>query len=328
MNSTEVLEHMEPIMNTRVREVEHNPRTRVLVTPEMVTFRPGGGQHLMEMTKGGVQSLANFVGLPLPIATKLRPETFGLVTTELLSNKHRYSLVVKEGAITNVVKRGEYRTINPERVLQTIERAIPHVEFHRILILENLVASLEVIGVRRQPVRRGDLIQAGANITFSPIGTVDPLVQSYALRLICTNGATDNTVLREFHFGRGGGGDGDDIWQWFRRSIHDAYGALDHIVNRYRQMINEQIAPEHRAQVLAAMLREAKISGRDAEAVRAMALEQPPENRYDMLNLITRATSHIIERPDTVRRAQLTAANYAHEHTNARECPLCHVRRN
>lgn len=328
MNRTEVLEHMEPILNTQVREVEHNPRTRVLVTPEAVTFRPGGGQRLMEMTAGGVQSMANFVGLPQPLAAKLRPETFGNVATELLNSKNRYSLVVKDGAITNVVKKGVYRTVNPERVLRTIESAIPDVEFHRCLILDDLATSLEVIGDRRQPVRAGDLIQAGANITFSPLGTVNPLVQSYALRLVCTNGMTDNTILREFHYGGGGGGEGDDVWQWFRQSVRQAYGALDQIVNRYRQMIDEQVSPEHRAQVLTAMLREAKITGRDAEAVRAMAIENPPENRYDILNLITQASSHIIERPQAVRRAQLAAAGYAHEHTDGLECPLCHTRRN
>lgn len=328
MNRAEVLEHMEPILNTQVREVEHNPRTRVLVTPEMVTFRPGGGQRLMEMTPGGVRSMAKFVGLPLPLAAHLRPGTLGNVATELLNSKNRYNLVLKDGAVTSVVRRGEYRTINPERVLRTIESAIPQVEFHRVLILDDLVTSLEVIGDRRQPVRAGDLIQAGANITFSPLGTVDPLVQSYALRLACTNGMTDNTVLREFHYGCGGGGEGDDIWQWFRRSVRQAYGALDHIVNRYRQMIDEGVTPEHRAQVLTAMLREARISGQDAEAVRALALENPPENRYDILNLITQATSHIIERPQAVRRAQLAAADYAHEHTDARECPVCHGRRN
>jgi hypothetical protein len=328
---------MEPILNTQVREVEHNPRTRVLVTPEAVTFRPGGGQRLMEMTPAGVESMAKFVGLPTPLAAKLRPETFGNVATELLDRKNRYSLVVKDGVITNVVKKGEYRTVNPERVLQTIERAIPDVEFHRCLILDDLATSLEVIGDKRQPVRAGDLVQAGANITFSPLGTVNPLVQSYALRLACTNGMTDNTVLREFHYGHDGGGgggggrgggEGDDVWQWFRRSIRQAYGALDHIVNRYRQMIDEGVTPEHRAQVLTAMLREAKISGKDAEAVRALALENPPENRYDILNLITQATSHIIERPQAVRTAQLAAAGYAHEHTNGLECPLCHARRN
>lgn len=326
MNTEQVLQRLEPIRNTQVREVEHNPRTRVLVEPQRVAFRPGSGGHLMEMTPGGVMSMTKLIGLNEAVVQKLRPNTFGDVATQLLGHRRKYSLVVKDGAITSVVRNGEFHTVNPERLMRTIDQAIPQAEFHRVLILDDLVASLEVIGERRQPVISGDLIQAGANITFSPIGTINPMVQSYALRLICTNGMTDNTILREFAYGGGGGGEGDDVWQWFRRSVRDAYGSLDRLVARYREMVNEQIAPEHRAHILAAMLREAKITGNEAEAVRALAIENPPENRYEMLNLITQAASHMIERPQAVRRAQLTAAEYTQADVDHTECPLCHNR--
>jgi len=326
LDRTEVLEQLEPVLNTQVREVEHNPRTRVIVTPDMVTFRPGGGAHHIEMTKDGVQSMVNFCGLPMTVAGKLRPETFSDVVTQLLYQKHRYSLMVKEGAITAISKPQQYHTVNPERALRAIEAGIPHIDFHRVLILDATTVSLEVLGDRRQAVRRGDLIQAGANITFSPIGTVDPLVQSYVLRLACTNGATDNTIIREFHYGQGG--EGDDIWQWFRRSARDAYNSLDRIVERYKEMTSERIRPEDRAMLLEAMLRDAKIIGGDAEAVRAMALERPPETTYEMMNLMTYASSHIIERAPQIRRAQNTGANFAHTHEHRRLCPVCHTHRN
>lgn len=327
MNRTEVLERLDPIMNTQLREIEHQPRTRVMVAPEMVTFRPGGGARILEMTEPGVQSLVKFIGLPEAIAKNLRHETFGQVTTELLAQKRRYSLVVKEGAITSVVRRGEYRDINPDRALRAIEQGIHGAEFHRVLILDDLVAQLEVIGDRRQPVQVDDLIQAGAKINFSPIGTIDPLVQSYVLRLACTNGAVHTDIVRSFALS-GGGGEGDNIWQWFRRSVREAYGAIDPIVRRYQVMVNEQISPEQRAMVLSAMLRDAKISGKVGEAVRAMAIENPPQNRYEMMNLITYASSHLLQRPQQVARAQSVVAEYAHVHTDQSECPYCHARRN
>ena len=321
MNRTEVLEQLEPIMNTQLREIDHNPRTRVMVAPEQVSLRPGGGKRILEVAPGGVMSLVKFSGLPENVAKNIRPETFGLVATELLASKRRYSVVLKDGAITNFVRRGEYRNTNPERTLQAIESGIRGVEFHRVMILDNLVAQIEVVGEERQPVSRGDLVQAGAMAQFSPIGTIQPHVQAYALRLTCTNGMTHNDIIREFHHG---GGDGDDIWQWFRQSVRAAYQAINPIIQRYRSMMDELISPEQRAQVLTAMLREAKISGGAADAVRAMAIENPPENRYQMMNLISYASSHLLERPDQVRRAQNTVAEYAHEHTEHRECPLCH----
>lgn len=327
MNRTEVLARMEPILNTQVRTMDHNPRTRVTVTPEMVSLRPGGGQHHLEMTTAGVQSLANFVGLPWNLAAKLRPETFGTVATELLSRQHRYALMIKEGAVTAVAKPTEFHSLNPARVLSAIEGGIRGIEYHRVLILDNFVVSLELIGERREPVVVGDLIQAGAQVSFSPIGTVNPIVQSYALRLTCTNGATHNTVLREFHYG-GGGGEGDNIWQWFRTSAKEAYNSLHRIVERYRLMTNEQIPADQRAMMLEAMLREAKISGEEANAIRAMAIDNPPQTSYDLMNLITNAASHLLEDPRRVRSAQNAVASYTSEAEHARVCPVCHVRRN
>jgi len=331
LNRDEVLAAMEPVLNTQVRDVEHNPRTRVVVTPDMVTLRPGGGQRTMEMTDGGVQSLANFVGLPWPIAAKLRPETFGSVATDLLSNKKVYSMVLKDGAVTAVVKKGHYHTINAERALKTIEAAVPGIDFHRVLILDNLVVNLEVIGDKREPVNRGDLIQAGASVNFSPLGTVNPSVQSYALRLVCTNGATDNTILRQFNYVGGdgeGGGEGDNIWQWFRRSVRDAYNSLDQIVLRYRALVADEIPQGERASILEAMLRHARISGETATAVRAMAIENPPLNRYDMMNMITYASSHLLKTGTAVVKAREAVTHYLTEGAHDRQCPLCHTRRN
>ena len=327
MNRVEVLERMEPILGTQVRTMEHNPRTRVMVTPDMVTLRPGGGQRHLEMTTGGIQSLTNFVGLPWNLAAKLRPKTFGTVATELLGRQHRYSLIIKEGVVTAVAKPSNFHSLNPNRVLSAIEGGIKGIEYHRVLMLDNFVVSLELIGERREPVVRGDLIQAGARISFSPIGTVDPIVQGYALRLVCTNGMTSNIVLREFRYGSGGG-EGDDIWQWFRRSAKEAYTSLTRIVDRYRQMRDEQIPPDQRAMMLEAMLREAKTTGEEANAIRAMAIESPPETSYALMNLLSNASSHLLEDPRRVRRAQNTVASYTSEDEHARVCPVCHTKRN
>jgi hypothetical protein len=318
LNRVEVLEKMEPVLNTQVRDVDHNPRTRVAVTPEVITFRPGGGQHTLEVTETGAHSLANFVGLPWPIAAKLHPATFGSVATDLLEAKRQYSLVLKDQRVTAVVRRGHYHPVNPERALRAIEAGVPGIEFHQLMILEDLVVSIDVVGENREPVAAGDLVQAGANIAFSPMGTVDPSIRSFVLRL-------------EFHWGGGGdpGGNAgsDNIWQWFRRSSRDAYNALNHIVQRYREMSGEEIPQGQRAAMLESLLRQARISGEAAIGVRAMAIENPPQNSYDMMNLISYASSHLLEAPKQVERARQTVTNYISEDTHARVCPVCHQRR-
>lgn len=330
MERTEVLERLQPIMDTEMRHMDALAKTRVVVTPDMITLRPGGGQHSLPFTTEGAKDMAKFIGLPWNVAMNLVPGTFGDAATELLQKKGRFSMMVREGAITSLTRPGDFHPANPDRVLKAVEAGMPGVEYHRVMVYDNAVVTLEIVGERREAVKRGDLIQAGANITFSPLGTVDPVVQGYALRMACMNGMTSNQVLREFKYGggggggnRGGGGEGDDIWQWFRKSTKDAYNSLGVIVARYKEMMAENVPPGDRAVMLEAMLTEAHITGEEANVIRAMALENPPRNTYDLMNLMTHATSHLIEEPHRVRTAQLAIAEFAGENTHAKVCPIC-----
>jgi hypothetical protein len=323
MNRIEVMEKLQPICQTTVRQVEHSPRTRVVVQPDRVILRPGSGGRLIPLGEDGVRAMASFIGMPRAMCRNLRPDLFGKVATELLSRKERYNLLIDDGEIRDFAGYHGVHNLPAERVVSTIEQAIRGAEFHRVTILGNYSAMLEVVGDQRQAVRRGDLVRAGAIVTFSPIGTVRPLVQSYVLRLACTNGMTSKTVLAEYH----SGGEGDNIWQWFRQSVQSACQALGEIVNRYQEMTRERIPADQRAAMLEALLKEAKISGEDAEAVRARAMEEPPRNTYDLLNLVTWASSHVIRKPHRIQRTLDTAASFTAEQEHARICPVCHARR-
>jgi hypothetical protein len=325
LNRIAVLEKLEPICHTTARQIEHNPKTRVLVEPGQVTIRPGNGGHLIPVGEDGVKALADFVGLPHNVCQRLSPDLFGRVTTELLGRKERYNLLLDDGQVKNFADFRGVRNLPVERVLSIIEQAMPKCDYHRVNILGNYSTSLEIVGLKQQAVRRGDILQAGALVAFSPINTIKPLVQSYVLRLACTNGATSKTVLAEF---TGGGGEGDDVWQWFRQSVHAAYQSIDNIVNRYRQMIQERIPADQRAGILEELLHRAGITGKEAEAVRAQAIQQAPRNTYDMMNLITWASSHIIQSPQRIQRALNASATFVSESEHASVCPLCHTRRN
>lgn len=324
MNRTNVLEKLEPICHSTVRPVEHTPRTRVLVQPGQVIIRPGSGGHLIPLSEDGVKAMTNFIGLPQKVCLELSPDLFGKVATELLGRKERYNLLLDDGEVQNI---GEYRGVKNlpvERVLSTIEQAIPGCDYHRVSILSKYSVMLEIIGTKQEAVRRGDLVQAGALVSFSPINMITPLVQSYVLRLACTNGQTSKTVLAEF---TGGGGEGDEVWQWFRQSVRAAYQSMGNIVNRYRAMTQERVPPDQRAGMLEELLRQAGITGKEAEAVRAQAIQDPPRNTYDMMNLITWASSHIIRSPERIQRALNASATFTSESQHATICPLCQTRR-
>lgn len=325
MEKEEILEHLKPLTGVAVRTISHQPRTRIVVTPDQVILRPGSGGHLLPINEKGVKSLASFIGMTLSMGKEISPELFGRVATEILSRRERYSVLLADGTITDFSKPHPARKLSPERLVDTIERAIPHADYLRVTTTEEYTATIEVVGEKREPVARGDLVRAGALVTFSPIGTIEPLVQSFVMRLACTNGAVDNQVLREYH--GGGGNEGDDIWQWFRRAIRDAYGSLGTIVNRYREMVKDRIPAEQRALILEEMLRRAKIGGELADTIRSRAIQEPPRNAYEMLNLITWASTHLLREPAQVQRAQSVAADFASETEHHTFCPMCHGRR-
>lgn len=325
MNRTAVLEKLEPICHTTARQIEHNPKTRVLVEPGQVTIRPGNGGHLIPVGEDGVKALANFVGLPHNVCQRLSPDLYGRVTTELLARKERYNVLLENGEVRTFSDFRGITNLPVERVLSAVEQGMPNCDYHRVDVFDDCSTALEIVGITQETVRRGDLVRAGALVKFSPINTIRPLVQSFVLRLACTNGATSRTVLAEF---TGGGGEGDNVWQWFRQSVRAAYQSIGGIVERYRAMLEERIPPEQRAGVLEELLRRAGITGKDAEAVRALAIQQAPRNSYEMMNLLTYASSHIIEHPERRQRALTATASFADESEHTTICPLCHTRRN
>jgi len=228
-----------------------------MVQPGQVVIRPGSGGRLVPLSENGVKAMTNFVGLPQKVCRELSPDLFGRVATELLGRKERYNLLLDDGQVENFADYRGVRNLPAERVLSTIEHAIPRCDYHRVSILGNYSVVLEIVGTKQEAVRRGDLVRGGAMVSFSPINTIMPTVQSYVLRLTCTNGATSKTVLASF---TGGGGEGDNVWHWFRQSARAAYQAMGDVVNRYREMIRERVPADQRAGMLEELLRQA--SGR------------------------------------------------------------------
>ena len=327
MKRVEVLERVGPLVEGEVRNIRESDGARVAVGADMVSLRPRRGARLIEMAPEGVKNMVSFSGLPLRLAQQLSHQTFSQLLSELMARTGKYSLIVKDDRVVNVIPYGAQTMVNPERLLDTIEKTIPVQDYHRLTILEKQpVVSLEIVGEKTQPVTRGDLVRAGVKVDFSPMGIITPVVQSYAVILNCTNGATSNVVLSEFRGGRpgGGGGEGDDIWQWFRSSVKRAYNSFDQVVGQWKKLQSENIPQADRARMLAALLKKAQITGEIADAVMAMAVENPPRNAWDMHNLITYASSHLLTAPRQVDRTQKAAAAFADESTHAQTCPLCH----
>lgn len=323
MKSTEVLERLDPLTKVEIRNIDHTPDTKVLVVEDRLAVKPSASGRTIVMGKEGTESLVKYCGVPPKLGKDLTTDTYGRVLTECLAHRaveHPYGILMREGVGMGIAHGGQ-KTIQVAKLVQVIDKNLPGVDYFDAKMMGADTGIIEVLGERQEPVVRGDLVSAGVMVKFSPAGAIKPYVQAYAVRRVCMNGATSNTIIRELTYT---GGEGDDVWQWFRTSLKEAYGGFDQTIGEYRRMIGENVPPEQRAAVLEALLRQAKISGKPADAIRARALQEPPRNAYDMFNLITWGATYAIERPQAQLVARNAAAEFSSVTEHARICPVCH----
>src|SRR4030067_708059 len=187
MKRREVVEGVGPLVEGEVRNIRESDGVRVIAGADVVSLRPRRGARAIEMVPDGVRNMVSFAGLPLKIARELSRNTFGQLLSELMANTGKYSLIVKDDRVVNVIPYGAQTMVDPVRLLDTIEKAIPVQDYHRLTILDKKpVVSLEVVGEKTQPVVRGDLVRAGVKVDFSPLGIVNPVERGYAFGRNCT----------------------------------------------------------------------------------------------------------------------------------------------
>lgn len=328
MNRDEVLARLEPERGFEIRPVGERP---VVLVEEggdagkitAVSIRPDRGAHAIEMSAAGIESMLKRIGLSEQLTKKLQPGTLAIVCGEALS-RTQVAVMVKDHRAIDIVSAKGIRLIQPERVISTIEKAIPGAEFHRVMSLPNHVVRLETIGTEEKPVSRGDLVRAGVLTQFSVLGATLPTIQTFVVRLACTNGATTMDVFSEFAFSGGGHGeDGGDFQHWLKLKSRAAYRSLDKVVNRWIELTHEVVAPADRADLLAHWIKESRVPPEIVPAIQALALNEPPQNQYDMMNLITYATSHFNMEPVAISRTLDRVAGIQSQEHHRKLCPTC-----
>lgn len=330
MDRTQVLERLAPYEAIRPRDLTATAEVVVAETESGFAIRPTRGAHLIDIGEAGLPALYNRTGLSATLAKHVAPETLASVATEALTSQGEHSLLLNNDGVVDFADIGKFRHISTERVLANIERGMGETEYSRVIELPNQTVQLETVGIEETPVVAGDLMRAGVAVRFSPTGLSVPMVASSAMRLICTNGMTSTENIREFSYTGGGEGNGNGngngpLWDWLRRSVRDAYRGVAPLIERFREMQNTPVSAAERVQMVEALIRNSRLPKEAADAVRARALEQPPENVWDVFNLGTWATSHAV--PDSngraVVRAQRALSTFAHEDTHDRMCPTC-----
>jgi len=325
------MEKLEPLTKTTVKGIEHGPNTRIVFglparedEPE-VTLRPGSGARSLTVGAAGLTAMAKFAGFPAKLPTVLTPDTMGKVATELLASKKQYNAIVRDAQVVDFVRHAHH-PVNTQRLLILMEKVMGETEFQRVMILGEHRAIIDASGPKEDAVAVGDLVRAGVTVNYDHYGAVAPSVEAFVWRLSCLNGATSPISLSDFHYGgEGSGGDGSDIYDWFKDSMRKAFRAFKGIVDRYHQLAAEILDPHDRAQLLEALIKNSGI--RDAKliaAIRARAIEQPPETAWGMYNMLTWASTHLLEEPRQVMRVRGAYQQFSDELTHSKICPVCH----
>jgi hypothetical protein len=155
---------------------------------------------------------------------------------------------------------------------------------------------------------------------------VIPEVQSFSMVVFCSNGCAMEEVDESFRFSDGGGSENPNgFWDWFRKNLHKAMDSIGLQTQHFRAMQEHKIAPKDRAGALEGIIRQAHLPDELSEAVRHHALGQPPENAWDLMNLITWGTTHGTDDYAVVRRGHKAMSAFAHNVAVHKVCPLCNT---
>ncbi|MEE8466638.1 MAG: hypothetical protein V3S68_09190 [Dehalococcoidia bacterium] len=329
----EVLESIANMSGLKPITLTDASNARFMATDDGFAIRPTRGGKAYDIGEDGLSAALKHLSVPERMFVGLTKGTAASVLTETVQRKQGLTLLTNhDNVLVDMTAPGKFNPIDASRVFKQIERAVPGFDIIDFRKMPNHTVSLDLLGIDEpKPIPHGhdranDLLKAGIHFEFSPLGITDAEVQAFALRLVCLNGLTHNDVIRQFSFGGNGGGNGDpgDIYKWFRSSAKEAYKAIDGIVARCAQMSAEGIEPRERALVLTALLREAGMGKETNAAVEARALEHPPENEWDMHNLLTWGATHVEQDPVRRRKANRAAADFADADQHARFCPTCH----
>lgn len=338
LTQEQVMEQFERLgyLNTRHREIIPDARTAVVAGRDGIGFRPTSGARLIELEpETGIKTLGDFLKIPWPIdnegAKGITANTFANVATDRLGRQKKFTFVTRDGKLVGWTVTKD-PIIEPERVIETIGKVYPDAAYDNVFNLDNYKVSLDLFTpsiTRTADTRVGDLARAGATVLFSPYGTVAPSVQAYTNTLICLNGAMHSDFIGEFAFtgnGHGGGDNSGDYWRWLKAALKKAANAIGGITDRWHSLVNENIPEGERAHVIAGIIKDAKLPPEVAAAIWAKVADEPVENAYDAMQLITWAASHTMTDPRMVMRARRFADGFSRERGHSRACPMCHRR--
>lgn len=320
MNSTELYTVLGPVLDLKVEKVSEEATLQVDHDGDI--FLQDG---MEEWKLEGVarKSMLHRIKAPNAMVKKLSAPTSSRVMTELYQRMGATSALFKGNVPVSFEPKGRYRSVPIDLVVAELEQALVEPDYHRAMILPNHDVRLEVMGQSEAAVVPGDLVRGGVMVQFSPVGLTNPKVQSFALRLACTNGATSTSVIEDYSLGSNPDAKGPQIAKWIGTTAQSAYQSLPLTTAKWKPLTEVQVSAEDRPLLLGSLMRDSRLRPSETSALWAEATENPPETVYDVFNLMTWLSSHVLEDPERISRVQRVASNFVDEGAHSKFCPTC-----
>ena len=283
------------------------------------------GEREFSLNKNARKDMIRYLGMTDKFVHELaaaNPSLASGVATEMYKARGPEGVfAVKNGAPISFARNG-YREVPVEDVLGGISDVLgEETQPNRAMLNRNYDVQIELVGSRSETVGVGDIIRSGVMVRFNPLGLTDPSVSPFGLRLVCSNGMTSRI---EF-----GGGElpllayRESPVRWIVNKCKDAYEGMADAAGEWSAMAETPLHPHGSRAILQEALQRAGIRGRHADMVLERAAMESPETMYDVLNLLTWVSSHLLTTPSAVVRAQNASVEYSRAAVSGR-CPACY----
>jgi len=284
-------------------------------------------------------ALAEMVGIPQSVVKKFGAKMTAPMVTHGIKDKE--GLVIIRDADNRILDVKDHTKlqpiIHPEQAIEKMMLQWPELKFQDAQISKEAYQA-DILAITHDDERRledllapglhvflpdgGDPFRAGVHVGFNQMGMTAPIIEPYLLRLVCRNGAIHAEYLHN-EWGRGYG-EGDELWQWFQEGLQASDMAVNNVIDKYAGMVGETIDAKDRSAVVEGYIRNARLAGDDAQAIRAQAMNEPPRNQYDLFNLATATATHRRNKSlAEMLKQQRRAAGNVGAHAHQGYCPTC-----
>ena len=321
MKRDQLMDVLEPLANLKVQTVSGEASLELTPNGSLWLSDDNNDWSLDDHSR---KALLKQIGVSDSLLKKLNNVTATQVATELYRRQGDVSALTADDYIVGFTTYGRYKQLPLNEVFDNVEQSLgTDIDYNRAMVLPNKDIRVEIAGQDEQAVDVGDLVRSGVILQFNPMGLTDPTIQTYGLRLSCVNGMTSTKVIEQYALGLDDDVTNEDVMTWIRNTSSDAYGAFPQVVKQWRTLLEEEIPSEDRPLLIGGIVQDAGLRGDLASALWAKATEEPPQTAYDVLNLMTWLSSHVIEDPKKVVRLQQVSANFADEVFHNKSCPTC-----